>query len=66
VHEENRWYGATLAVKMYGTKAAPDYVSAMSIFVYIVFAAVIVFTAIGFAVSPENREASFVPNSTSG
>jgi SHS family lactate transporter-like MFS transporter len=58
---------ATLAATTY---AFPDgkanYGAAMSIFMYIVFAAVIVFTAIGFAVSPENREASFVPNTTSG
>jgi MFS transporter, SHS family, lactate transporter len=39
----------------------PDYASAMSTFMYVVFGAVIVFTAIGFAVSPEKREASFVP-----
>jgi SHS family lactate transporter-like MFS transporter len=50
------------------TYAFPDgkanYGAAMSIFMYIVFAAVIVFTAIGFAVSPENRDASFAPSST--
>jgi MFS transporter, SHS family, lactate transporter len=57
---------SALAVTTYGTKALPGYGAAMSIFMYIVFAAVIVFTAIGFAVAPENREASFVPTSTTG
>jgi MFS transporter, SHS family, lactate transporter len=41
-----------------------DYAGAMDKFMYIVFAAVIVFTAIGFAVTPEKREASFVPSAT--
>jgi SHS family lactate transporter-like MFS transporter len=54
----------TALAASYGTAAAPDYAAAMSIFMYIVFAAVIVFTAIGFAVSPENRYASFAPSST--
>jgi SHS family lactate transporter-like MFS transporter len=56
---------ATLAVA-YGALGAPNYAGAMSVFMYIVFIAVIVFTAIGFAVTPENREASFVPTSTTG
>ncbi len=54
-----------MAATTYATSAGkPDYAAAMSIFMYIVFAAVIVFTAIGFAVTPENRDASFVPDAT--
>jgi len=59
-------YIAVLATVNFGTKDAPNYADAMSVFMYIIFAAVIVFTAIGFAVSPEKREASFVPTSASG
>jgi MFS transporter, SHS family, lactate transporter len=44
----------------YGSKDAPDYAGAMSVFMYFAFGAVIVFTLIGFLVKPENREASFV------
>ncbi|HTV91438.1 MAG TPA: MFS transporter [Verrucomicrobiae bacterium] len=57
----------TLAATTYVmSNGMPDYAAAMDVFMYVVFAAVIVFTAIGFAVTPERREASFVPNTTSG
>jgi MFS transporter, SHS family, lactate transporter len=42
----------------------PDFASAMAIFMVVVFIAVIVFTALGFAVSPEKREASFTTASS--
>jgi MFS transporter, SHS family, lactate transporter len=48
-----------------GTAAAPNYAGAMSVFMYAAFGAVILFTLIGFLVKPENREASFVPSTTS-
>ena len=44
----------------YGTKEAPNYADAMSIFMYCAFGAVILFTLIGFLVRPENREVDFV------
>ncbi len=56
---------ATMAVS-FGATDMPDYASAMSIFMYFVFVAVIVFTGIGFLVSPENRDASLAPTPTSG
>jgi MFS transporter, SHS family, lactate transporter len=44
----------------YGTKEAPNYADAMSLFMYCAFGAVILFTLIGFLVKPENREVNFV------
>ena len=51
---------AIWATVTWGTKEAPNYADAMSIFMYCAFGAVIVFTLIGFLVRPENRDASFV------
>ncbi len=51
---------AIWATVTWGTKEAPNYADAMSIFMYCAFGAVIVFTLIGFLVRRENRDASFV------
>jgi SHS family lactate transporter-like MFS transporter len=55
---------AGFAVAHQTVAGKPDYAGAMAIFMVAVFIAVIVFTALGFAVSPENRDASFTPAST--
>jgi MFS transporter, SHS family, lactate transporter len=51
---------AVWATVNFGTKDAPNYADAMSLFMYCAFGAVILFTLLGFLVKPENREVNFV------